>query len=81
MGSTYESLGDARIVVTHSSDGVGIVANRDGLLSLARLFADLTDSEWDHIHLTPTMQLPPSSEPLVIAVKPTDHLPQIAGSA
>ena len=78
MGISYESIGDARIVVDCSKDGVGIVANRDGLLSLARLFADLAEGESDHIHLTPTMQLPASSEPLAIAIKPSGHLPSVA---
>jgi len=79
MGITYESTGDARILIDCSPDGVGIVANRDGLMSLARLFTELADHERDHIHLTPAMQLPAASEPLVVAITPTDELPSIAG--
>lgn len=78
VGISYESIGEPRILVDCSKDGVGIVANRDGLLSLAKLFSEMAEREWDHIHLWPTMQLPASSEALVVAVKPSRELPAIA---
>ena len=80
MGAIYASTGDPRIVVSADPDGVGIVANRDGLRSLGTLLLALAEgtAEADHIHLTPTMQLPRSSEPIVVALKPADQLPAIS---
>ena len=67
MGITYESVGDAEIIVGASDDGVSLVANRDGLRPLLHLIEDLLASpSADHIHLTPAMQLAHGSQPLVL---------------
>lgn len=69
MGIAYESVGRAEITIGSTENGVSIVANRDGLRSLARLFTDLAETDADHIHLTPTMQLTEASEALVVAIR------------
>lgn len=66
---TYESLGFSSIELLSSENGVSLVANADGLRSLARLFDRLARGAElaGHIHLTPSMQLSPGSAPLVVA--------------
>lgn len=77
MGITYESIGNAEITVEVSDDGVALVANRDGLRSLLHLVEDLlATSSADHIHLTPSMQLTPDSEPLVVACNEPGAVPE-----
>ena len=62
----YESVGYASIEVASNKDGVSLVANRDGLRSLARLFDAMAahEGEYAHLALLPTLQLTESSEPL-----------------
>lgn len=68
MGITYESIGESQITIGASPDGVSLAANRDGLRSLVHLLENLLGTpSADHIHLTPSMQLAPDSEPLVVA--------------
>jgi len=66
---TYESLGFSSIELLSSEDGVSLVANADGLRSLALLFGKLARGAelTGHVHLTPSMQLTPSSASLVVA--------------
>ena len=60
----YVPVGYANIEFTVSKDGVNLMANADGLLSLARLFEEMAGRAKDsHIHLTPSMQLTNSSQP------------------
>lgn len=68
MGIRYESVGQAKISVEASDDGVSLVANTDGLRSLLHLFEDLlATSSADHINLTPSMQLTAESHPLIVS--------------
>jgi hypothetical protein len=59
----YESIGYASIEFVSDNDGVLLVANADGLRSLARLFTEMANrsAPTGHIHLTPAMQLSPTS--------------------
>jgi hypothetical protein len=68
MGITYESVGESEITIGASPDGVSLAANRDGLRSLVHLLENLLGApSADHIHLTPSMQLAPDSESLVVS--------------
>lgn len=70
---TYESVGYSTIEVSHSSDGVTLMANADGFRSLAQLFQKMAErSSAGHVHLTPTMQLTAQSQPLAVGRLSTD---------
>lgn len=75
---TYKPTGYASIEIDISEDGVAIIANADGLRSLAKLFADMADRSTAscHIHLTPSVQLTPASLGLVVARVETGQLPE-----
>ena len=73
MGITYESIGTARLGVFAGPGGVTLTANRDGLASLARLFAAMSElANDDHFHLTPSMQLVRESLSLTVALRSGD---------
>lgn len=73
----YEAVGHASIALDLDADGVGLVANADGLRSLARLFLEMAERSTTtcHIHLTPGMQLTQSSVGLVVARNEHGQLP------
>lgn len=75
---TYDLIGwpSIEIVVTQK-DGVTLVANADGLLTLARLFEQMAGraQQGDHIHLHPGLNLSPASQPLTVARSDDGTLP------
>ena len=74
---SFDLVGYASIEVAFGGDGVALFANADGLRSLARLFDAMADRPGpeDHIHLTPGMQLTPTSDPLVVVRKERGRMP------
>jgi hypothetical protein len=72
MGISFEPRGLNIEVRVDATDGVTLMATREGFASLVELFAALRDSEneWDHIHLTPSMQLLAESVALTVGLRP-----------
>lgn len=72
MGVLFRSTGLNIEVTVDSVDGVTLMATREGFASLAELCAELRDSaaDWDHVHLTASMQLTPQSRALTVGLRP-----------
>lgn len=72
-GVRIEDYGDGKITVRFQYNCAEILANRDGLISLAQHLLSLAQSEVPpgcHIHYIPGLSLEEDSVPLVIARTP-----------
>ena len=74
---SYSAIGFASAEFSiDKTGGVSLVANADGLASLANLFLELAEqSRPTHIHLTPAMQLTETSVAFVVSRIMIGNLP------